>query len=119
MPSGQWYTNAVLWASQNKIVNGVGNKRFAPGTPITREQMASILFRYATYKKYDVSKRADLSHYQDLNKVSAYARDAFAWANSEKLVNGATATTLNPAGRATRAEAAVILYRFCENVAKY
>ena len=80
--------------------------------------MASILFRYATYKKYDVSKRADLSHYQDLNKVSAYARDAFAWANSEKLVNGATATTLNPAGRATRAEAAVILYRFCENVAK-
>ena len=118
VPSGQWYSNAVAWASANGIVNGVGGGKFAPGNPITREQMAAILYRYASYKKYDVSKRADLSGYTDLNQVGSYAVDAFAWANGEGLISGMGGGKLAPKGSATRAQVAAILHRFSEGVAE-
>lgn len=112
----EWYTNAVAWASENEIVNGVGNDRFAPNNHITREQMAAILYRYAEYKDYDTSDSNNLTGYSDYSQISAYALNPLKWANAENLINGRTATTLAPAGTATRAEVAAILHRFVENV---
>lgn len=85
---GQYYTDAVEWASANGIVGGYGNGRFGPNDPITREQMAAILYRYAAYKEYDVSGAADLSGYSDASSISSYARVAMQWANHSGLVNG-------------------------------
>lgn len=116
VPSGQWYTNAVAWAAANGIVNGVTDTTFAPNSPITREQMAAILYRYAAWKGCDVSGQIDLSGYTDAASVSAYAKEALAWANAEGLITGVTDTTLRPAGSAVRAQAATILMRLCENV---
>ena len=118
VPAGQWYTDAVNWAAANQIVKGTSATTFAPNDSITREQMAAILYRYAQYKGYDVTKKADLSGYSDNGQVSAYAKDALAWANAAKLINGVTNTTLAPQGNATRAQVSAILYRFCDGVAK-
>ena len=118
VPAGQWYTDAVKWAAANQIVNGTSATTFAPNDSITREQMAAILYRYAQYKGYDVTKKADLSGYSDNGQVSAYAKDALAWANAAKLINGVTNTTLAPQGNATRAQVSAILHRFCDGVVK-
>ena len=118
VPAGQWYTDAVNWAAANQVVNGTSATTFAPNNSITREQMAAILYRYAQYKGYDVTKKADLSGYSDNGQVSAYAKDALAWANAAKLINGVTNTTLAPQGNATRAQVSAILHRFCDGVVK-
>lgn len=118
VPAGQWYTDAVNWAAANQIVKGTSATTFAPNDSITREQMAAILYRYAQYKGYDVTKKADLSGYSDNSQISAYAKDALAWANAAKLINGVTNTTLAPQGNATRAQVSAILHRFCDGVAK-
>lgn len=118
VPAGQWYTDAVNWAAANQIVKGTSATTFAPNDSITREQMAAILYRYAQYKGYDVTKKADLSGYSDNGQVSAYAKDALAWANAAKLINGVTNTTLAPRGNATRAQVSAILHRFCDGVVK-
>lgn len=118
VPAGQWYTDAVNWAAANQIVKGTSATTFAPNASITREQMAAILYRYAQYKGYDVTKNADLSGYSDNGQVSAYAKDALAWANAAKLINGVTNTTLVPQGNATRAQVSAILHRFCDGVVK-
>lgn len=118
VPAGQWYTDAVNWAAANQIVKGTSATTFAPNDSITREQMAAILYRYAQYKGYDVTKKADLSGYSDNGQVSAYAKDALAWANAAKLINGVTNTTLAPQGNATRAQVSAILHRFCNGVVK-
>ena len=118
VPAGQWYTDAVNWAAANQIVKGTSATTFAPNDSITREQMAAILYRYAQYKGYDMTKKADLSGYSDNGQVSAYAKDALAWANAAKLINGVTNTTLAPQGNATRAQVSAILHRFCDGVVK-
>lgn len=118
VPAGQWYTDAVNWAAANQIVKGTSATTFAPNDSITREQMAAILYRYAQYKGYDVTKKADLSGYSDNGQVSAYAKEALAWANAAKLINGVTNTTLAPQGNATRAQVSAILHRFCDGVVK-
>lgn len=118
VPAGQWYTDAVNWAAANQIVKGTSATTFAPNDSITREQMAAILYRYAQYKGYDVTKKADLSGYSDNSQVSTYAKDALAWANAAKLINGVTNTTLAPQGNATRAQVSAILHRFCDGVVK-
>lgn len=118
VPAGQWYTDAVNWAAANQIVKGTSATTFAPNDSITREQMAAILYRYAQYKGYDVTKKADLSGYSDNSQVSAYAKDALAWANAAKLINGVTNITLAPQGNATRAQVSAILHRFCDGVVK-
>ncbi len=115
---GQYYADAVAWAATNNIVGGYGNGLFGPNDTITREQMAAILYRYAQYKGYDVKDSADLSGYADVAQVSNYALAALQWANAEGLVNGTSDTTLTPGGSATRAQVAVILMRFCENIAE-
>ena len=99
-------------AAKNGIVNGVSKTSFAPDASITREQMAAILYRYAVYCKADVSAAADLSGYADASAVSAYAQTAMQWAVAGGVMNGTSATTLNPSGTATRAQAATVLARF-------
>ena len=116
--AGIWYTDAVAWAAANGIVNGVSETEFAPGKDITREQLATILFRYAEAKGYDVSARADLSAYPDADQIQSYAAESVAWAVAEGLIQGFEDNTLRPAGNATRAQIATILMRFCEGVAK-
>lgn len=118
VPAGQYYTSAVAWAAASGVVNGYSAAQFGPNDPITREQMAAILYRYAQYKGMDVSGRAELSGYADAGRVSAYAREPMAWANQTGLITGVDARTLQPGGSATRAQVATILMRFCENIAK-
>ena len=115
--SGTWYTDAVLWAAQNGIVNGLGENTFAPMNTLTREQLVTMLYRYAQNKGYDVTAAADLSGYPDAGKVQTYAQKAMSWAVAEGIVEGMDGN-LNPAGNATRAQIATILMRFCEGVAK-
>ena len=115
--SGTWYTDAVLWAAQNGIVNGLGENTFAPMNTLTREQLVTMLYRYAEAEGYDVSAAADLSGYPDAGKVQPYAQEAMTWAVAEGIVEGMDGN-LNPAGSATRAQIATILMRFCEGVAK-
>ena len=114
----QYYADAVAWASANDIVTGYSEEKFGPDDSITREQFAAILYRYAQYKKIDVTATADLSGYADAAQISAYAETAMKWANGEGLITGVTDTMLKPAGNATRAQAATILMRFCEEVVK-
>lgn len=116
--AGSWYADAVSWAAAHGIVNGRSATEFAPGDPITRQELASILYRYAgSFKGCDVTARAELSSYPDADAISAYAKDAMAWANAQGLVTGSNGM-LNPRGSAIRAQSAAILMRFCENVGK-
>ena len=115
--SGTWYTDAVLWAAQNGIVNGLGENTFAPMNTLTREQLVTMLYRYAEAAGYDVSAAADLSGYPDAGKVQTYAQEAMSWAVAEGIVEGMDGN-LNPAGNASRAQIATILMRFCEDVAQ-
>ena len=116
--AGTWYTDAVVWAAENGIVNGTTDATFAPGEDITREQLVTILYRYAESKGYDVSASADLSGYPDADQIQSYAAESVAWAVAEGLIQGFEDNTLRPAGNATRAQIATILMRFCEGVAK-
>ena len=117
--SGQYYTDAVAWANANGIVTGYGNGKFGPNDVVTREQLAAILYRYAQYKKYDVSVGEDTNilSYADAQSVSAYAIPAMQWAGGAGIVNGSNGK-LNPQNNATRAEVATMLMRYCEKVAK-
>lgn len=115
---GMWYTNAIVWASENNIVKGYEGNVFKPDQNVTREQFAAILFRYATYKEMGTNKRADLSGYTDMSQISSWALEPMQWCNGKKLINGRTETELAPAGNATRAEAATIFMRFTKLVAE-
>ena len=115
---GEWYSAAVKWAVKNEIVGGYGNGKFGPEDVITREQMAVILYRYAAFKGQDMTKAADLSKFTDNGEISGYAVPSLGWANAEGLVSGKGSGILDPLGSATRAEAAAILHRFCENMVK-
>ena len=114
--SGAWYADAVTWAAENGIVNGVSDTEFAPNVNITREQLAAILYRYAEYNDYDVSGRDDLSEFTDRSSISSYALDAMRWAVDEGLITGITNTTIEPQGTATRAQAATMFMRFMSTV---
>ena len=112
VPSGRWYSEPINWAAANGIVDGIGDGLFAPDNVINREQMATIMHRYAVYKNYDVSKANDLAQYSDMNSVSSWAVTSMSWANGQGLITGITITTLEPQGTATRAQVAAILTRF-------
>lgn len=115
---GTWYTDAVIWASANGIVEGYGNGSFGPMNPVTREQAAAILNRYVAYKGGDVSSRVLLDGYIDAASVSGWAQEAMQWAVADKLISGTDTNALMPAGNTTRAQAAQIFMRLCENVLK-
>ena len=114
---GAWYADAVNWAAGQDIVEGY-NGGFGPEDIITREQMALILYRYAQYKGYDTSATDALNGFADAGAVSGWAEDAVAWAVGAGLMEGKGGDVLDPAGTATRAEAAAILARFCQNIAE-
>ena len=116
--AGSWYEDAVIWATQNDIVEGYTSKTFGPNDPITREQMATMLYRYADYCRCDMSagRYVDLSKYSDMNEISDYAIPALRWAVGEEIIQGRTGKRLAPTDTATRAEVAVMLMRFCEDV---
>ena len=107
-----WYAAGQKWAMDNGISDGTN----MPGV-ITREQLATILYRYAKQKGYDVSKSAALTAFSDADKVSGYAAEAMQWAVAEGLLQGSNGK-LDPQGSATRAQVATILMRFMENIAK-
>lgn len=111
-----WYANAVNWAAASGIVEGKGNNKFDPDAPVTRQEMAAIFYRYASYKGYDVSAAASLDRFTDASKVASWAKDAMSWAVGGYVINGKGAGRLDPTGTATRAEVAQILMNFCNNV---
>lgn len=115
---GEWYEEAVAWASESGIVNGVSETEFAPNDHITREQIACIIYRYAKMKGYGAEKFSELSDYTDVNEISGYALDGIRWANAAGLINGVSKRCISPKTTATRAQAAAILMNFCESVAK-
>ena len=110
---GDWFASGVAWASANGIVTGYGDGRFGPNDPITREQMAAILYRYAGFAGQSTTGQADLSGYTDAGRVSPYAAEPMGWAVDRGLITGVSAGTLAPGGSATRAQVATILMRFC------
>ena len=109
---GSWYEAAVTWAAENGIVTGYNGYSFAPNDLITREQIATILYRYAQLKGQNMSGSADISAYGDSHLVSSYARSSLEWAVAEGYLNGRAESTIAPADYATRAEALTVLYRF-------
>ena len=113
---GKYYASAVAWAQENGIVNGTSDIKFSPNLSITREQIATILMRYADYKGDSISSitELDASLFDDYNTVSGYAKEAVDWAVKCGLISGKGDNKLDPKGVATRAETAAILHRFLE-----
>ena len=117
--AGTWYTDAVIWASVKGIVKGYAADIFGTNDFITREQLATILYRYAQYKGYDISggENTDLFAYSDASEISAYAMPAVRWACGSGIMQG-DGTKLDPQGNATRAQVAAMLMRLMENIIK-
>ena len=116
--SGDWYYNAVRWATSAGVVNGVGDNTFAPNDPLTREQMAVMLYAYAVYKGYDTAASTAAESFNDSGEISGWALTAMNWAVDNGLLGGKPGNLLDPTGSATRAEIATILRNFCENIVK-
>ena len=110
--AGKWYEEPVKWALENGITTGTSPAEFSPNRSVTRQEVASFLCRYARYKGYDTSQRKDLSAYPDQDKISAYAREAMAWANAAGILTGKGGIYLDPQGTAARAEIAAMVQRF-------
>ena len=114
---GQWYSEAIRWAASEGVMGGYGNGLFGTNDPITREQFAAMLYRFAQEQGYDVSigENTNILSYTDVADLSEYAISAMQWAVGAGIINGTgDGSTLTPQGQATRAQAAVMLMRFCE-----
>ena len=111
-----YFSKAVQWAQQEGVVTGTSTTVFSPNVPMTREQLAAVLYRYAQYLGRDTSKAAELNEFADRGDVSGYAREAMAWAVAEGLLTGVGGSRLAPTAPATRAQVAEILYRFLRAV---
>ena len=114
---GRWYTDAILWAQSNHIAVGYGNGRFGPGNAITREQLATILYRYAQYKGFDVSVgNVDAVSFFDASEISDWAMPAIRWACGTGMMLGDDQGKLLPGSGAARAQAAALIHRFAEKM---
>lgn len=111
VPAGKWYTDAVAWASDKGIVQGDTHGRFNPEGAVTREQLATMLYRYAGATGVDTDKKESLERFPDMDKVSNYAQGALEWAVGCGIVGGRTNSNLDPTGNATRAEVSTMLMR--------
>ena len=111
---GAWYEQAVRWADSTGAANGYGNGSFGPGDPITREQLALMLWRYAG----SPDAHGSLSSFADGAQTSGWAQTAMLWAVDQGLIAGVGDDRLDPQGQATRAEAAAILMRFAQSMAQ-
>jgi len=118
VPVGQWYSAAVRWAEYTGITNGYGNGIFGLNDYISREQMASMLFRYACYYGYDNGGRASLAVYNDAAQISSWAKDALAWASYNGVINGKPGAVIDPQGFAIRADVAQMFMNFQQNIIK-
>ena len=116
---GQWYSEAIRWAASEGIAGGYGDGSFGTNDPITREQFAAMLYRYAQKQGYDVSagENTNILSYTDVEDVSEYAVPAMQWTVGTGIINGTTGSTLASQGQATRAQSAMMLQRFCEEYA--
>ena len=114
--AGQYYAEAAAWANEKNIVNGYGSGAFGPNDPITREQMAAVLYRYAKLKGYHTAAAGNLVGFADAGDVSVYAVDPAKWAVGNGLISGVGNNMLAPGASSTRAQIAVILTRFCKNI---
>ncbi len=112
--SDAWYSMAVAWASQNQIVSGYNDTEFGPNDTATREQFATIMYRYASFKKLDNSKLNELDKYSDKDQISKYAIESMQWANANGIISGTSETTISPKDNVQRCQVAAILRRFCE-----
>lgn len=108
----EYYAEALAWAVENGIVTGHSDRIFAPNDPVTRQEMAVMLYRYAKFIGADVSETANLSKFADAKKIDQYAAEAMAWAVGSGLLRGYPDATLGPKKGVTRAETAVLLCRF-------
>ncbi len=108
---GEWYCDAIFWARENGLVEGYPNGKFGVDDMITREQIAVILCKYAKYKSYDISARADVTVYGDYTKISEWAYESMQWANANSIING-NGAGLNPGEWAARGECAAMIYNF-------
>jgi hypothetical protein len=113
VPSGKWYSESVEWAAEKGLVKGYGKGFFGPLDPVTREQFATILWRYAA-DQTGAGSGGDLSSFVDASSVSDWAVEAAGWAVSEKILNGNEKKELMPQKNSSRAEAAAVLHRFYE-----
>lgn len=112
--SNKWFAKAVAWAAANGIVNGYGSGLFGPNDPVTREQLAAILYRYTAYCKASTTMNGDnLASFTDLSTVSGYALESMNWAVGAGLLKGANGK-LDPKANATRAQVAAIIHRYLE-----
>lgn len=112
---GIWYTDAILWAADTDVVTGYSNGNFGPADKINREQMATMMYRYAEYKGYSLEGGVDYSQYEDAANVSDFAQQAMSWAVGNGVITGKyDETQLDPQGEASRAECAIIMMRFME-----
>lgn len=100
VPPDAYYADAVLWAKQNGIVNGISESEFAADNTVTREQIAAIMHRFAQYKGYDVSigENTNILSYTDAESISEYAVPAVMYAMGAGLIKGRTDSTINPQG---------------------
>lgn len=117
VPSGEYYADAVAWASNNGIMSGYGGGLFGPLDLITREQLAATMYRYALYKGYDTTARGNVASFSDGAAVSPYAVEAVNWAIGSGLFTDVGDNMFAPADGSNRAQAATILMRFCESIA--
>ena len=115
VPQGEWYSDAVAWAAANGVVTGYPDNTFRPTQPVTREQVAVILHRYAGLCGYDNSQRNPLTDFADAASISSYATDAVSWANYFDILSGFTDSTMRPQGNATRVQVAKMLITFRDN----
>ena len=113
--SDSYYENAVAWANENGIVSGISEECFAPNEPITREQMAAIIYRYAAFKGYDITTSSNTS-YTDNDNISDYAKDAVIWAAEKSVMTGNTDGSFAPKANTTRAQVASVFMRMVENL---
>ena len=113
VPADTWYTDAVIWASENGITAGTSETTFSPTNSLTREQLATFFYRFADFENPDpIEITGDLTGFTDAGQVASYATDAMKWAIGEGLISGTTETTLSPKAPATRAQVATILMRY-------
>ncbi|MFQ8983180.1 MAG: 5'-nucleotidase C-terminal domain-containing protein [Evtepia sp.] len=113
VPDGQWYTDAVLWAAENGITEGTSETTFAPNSALSREDMATLLYRFADFETEEpIEITGDLSGYTDADLVADYAVDAMTWAVGEGVISGIGDNTLAPDNTASRAQMATVLTRY-------
>ena len=116
--NGRWYTDAIVWASENGIVSGYGNGIFGYKDAVNRQQTAMILYRYAEYKGYNTEITGDVSSFVDKDDISSYAVDALSWAVGKGLISGTGSNMISPKGSATRSQIAVIVMQFDREIAE-